>query len=60
MGLVYWNGWLLWAVLLFFFARRHPPVYDHADLGAGRIQTWRAGAAIFLLCFRSPRSTTER
>lgn len=51
MGWFYWMGWLLWAVLLFFFARRHPPVYDHSHIGRGRIQTGVLALIVFLLCF---------
>lgn len=51
MGLRYWYGWLLWAVLLFFFARRHPPVYDPDLIGTGRIQIGVLALAVFLLCF---------
>jgi membrane-associated protease RseP (regulator of RpoE activity) len=50
MGLL-WNGWWLWAVLLFFFARKHPPVYDHAEIGTGRIQLGIVALVVFLLCF---------
>jgi hypothetical protein len=51
MGWFYWYGWLIWAVLLFFFARRHPPVYDHSDIGMGRVQVGVLALVIFLLCF---------
>jgi hypothetical protein len=47
----FWNGWWLWAVLLFFFARKHPPVYDQAEVGAGRIKLGVVALIIFLLCF---------
>ena len=50
MGLL-WKGWWFWAVLLFFFARRHPPVYDSRDLGPARRQLGWLALAIFLLCF---------
>ncbi len=50
LGMV-WSGWWLWAGLLFFFARRHPPVYDHSEIGSGRIQLGLVALAIFLLCF---------
>jgi membrane-associated protease RseP (regulator of RpoE activity) len=51
MGWFYWYGWLVWAVLLFFFARRHPPVYDHAEIGAGRVRIGVLALVVFLLCF---------
>ena len=51
MGLFHWRGWAIWAVLLFFFARSHPPVYDQSDIGMGRIQVGVLALVIFLLCF---------
>jgi len=50
MGM-FWNGWWLWAVLLFFFARKHPPVYDHAEIGNPRVKLGVLALIIFLLCF---------
>jgi len=51
MGWFFWYGWLVWAVLLFFFARRHPPVYDQSGIGGGRIRVGLVALAVFLLCF---------
>jgi membrane-associated protease RseP (regulator of RpoE activity) len=51
MGWFYWYGWLVWAVLLFLFARRHPPIYDASAIGAGRIQLGLLALVVFLLCF---------
>jgi len=51
MGWFYWYGWLLWAAMLFFFARRHPSVYDPDDIGAGRIRVGTLALVIFILCF---------
>jgi len=50
MGKV-WNGWWFWAVLLFFFARKHPPVYDQTDIGNSRIRLGVLALVVFLLCF---------
>ncbi len=50
MGML-WNGWWVWAVLLFFFARKHPPVYDHSEIGHGRVRLGIAALVVFLLCF---------
>ena len=36
LGIFFWQGWLLWAVLLFFFGRRHPSIYDFSDIGRRR------------------------
>ncbi len=51
MGWFYWYGWLIWAVLLLVFARKHPAVYDYTDIGKGRIQIGAVALVVFLLCF---------
>jgi membrane-associated protease RseP (regulator of RpoE activity) len=50
LGLIYWEGWLLWAVVLFFFGR-HPSLFDPAGLGSGRRKLGFVALAIFLMCF---------
>ena len=47
----WWYGWWFWAVLLFLFARRHPPVPDESHIGSQRIRLGVLGLVIFLLCF---------
>jgi len=47
----FWNGWWLWAVVLFFFARKHPPVYDQTDIGTPRVKLGILALIVFLLCF---------
>ncbi len=47
----FWYGWWFWAVLLFFLARKHPPVYDPTDIGLPRIKLGILALAVFLLCF---------
>ncbi len=44
-------GWLVWAVLLFFFALRHPVIYDTEPLGPGRKLLGLGAAAMLLLSF---------
>ena len=51
LGLIYWWMWLFWAVVLFFFASRHPAVYDEAPLGSVRGRLGLLSLLIFLLCF---------
>lgn len=46
-----WNGWWFWAVLLFFLARKHPPVYDQTEIGTSRTRLGILAFAVFLLCF---------
>ncbi len=41
----YWGGWWLWAGMIFFFARSHPPIYDQTPIGSGRVYgsaLWRS------------------
>jgi len=46
-----WYGWIVWAVILFFLGRRHPMVYDQAELGVGRRKLGWMALAVFVLCF---------
>lgn len=46
-----WEGWWIWAALLFVFRLRHPAVYDTTPPGPGRRRVGLAALAIFLLCF---------
>jgi hypothetical protein len=58
LGIVFWYGWLLWAVLLFLFGMRHPAIYDASELSAGRKKLGYLALVIFLLCFTlAPIST---
>lgn len=50
MGYLFWDGWLVWAALLFFF-RRHPPVYDPEPLGPERRRLAWVALALFALSF---------
>jgi membrane-associated protease RseP (regulator of RpoE activity) len=51
LGFYYWDGWLMWAALLFLFARRHPAIYDLSAIGSERIRLGFLALAMFLLCF---------
>ncbi len=52
LGIFFWNGWILWAVLLLAIGFRHPPLLNRWEkLDRPRL-VWAAVAAlIFLLCF---------
>ncbi len=50
MGKLFWPGWWIWAVVL-FFGRRHPPMFDSEALGSGRKKLAWLTLLIFLLCF---------
>ena len=45
------TSWLVWAVLLFFFALRHPVIFDVTKLDKNRVALGLAALAIFLLTF---------
>jgi membrane-associated protease RseP (regulator of RpoE activity) len=51
IGIFFWPGWLVWAVLLLFFGMRHPAIYDPTEIGAGRTKLAVLSLIIFLLCF---------
>ena len=51
IGIFFWSGWLVWAVLLLLFGMRHPAIYDPTELGPGRKRLAWLSLAIFLVCF---------
>src|SRR5208283_1298746 len=51
IGYFYWDGWLLWAVILAFTGWRHPRVPPWPDLDAGRRQFVLAALFILALTF---------
>src|SRR5205085_5888368 len=51
IGIFFWPGWLVWAVLLLFFGMRHPAIYDPSPLSDGRRKLAWLSLLIFLLCF---------
>jgi len=51
LGYFYWRTWFVWAALLFFFALRHPVIFDDTKLDKGRTVLGLAALAIFLLTF---------
>jgi membrane-associated protease RseP (regulator of RpoE activity) len=48
LGFAYWPWWI-WAVLMFFFGRRHPLVYDETPLDGYRIVVSILALLLFLL-----------
>jgi membrane-associated protease RseP (regulator of RpoE activity) len=46
-----WLGWLLWGAVLLWLGRRHPRIYDEAEIGPERRKLALLAFAIFLLCF---------
>lgn len=51
LGIFYWHTWLVWAALLFFFALRHPVIFDITPLDRKRVELGILAAVIFLLTF---------
>jgi membrane-associated protease RseP (regulator of RpoE activity) len=52
MGIFFWEGWLIWALLLFFIGVRHPPVLlPHISLDDRRRKIGYYALAIFILTF---------
>jgi membrane-associated protease RseP (regulator of RpoE activity) len=51
LGVFYSRTWLVWAVLLFFFALRHPAIYDFHKLDGGRVALGLVAAVILILTF---------
>ena len=48
LGFAYWPWWI-WAVLMFFFGRRHPLVYDDTPLDGYRVIVTGLALLLFLL-----------
>ena len=52
LGIVFWPGWLVWAVLMLVIGYRHPPVvYPHIQLDRKRKLIGWVSLAIFILTF---------
>lgn len=50
LGFIYWPWWF-WAVILFFWGRRHFTVFESGPLGRGRWQLLALTLVIFVLSF---------
>ena len=50
LGFVYWPWWV-WAVVLFFFGRKHFHVFDAEGLGKGRLLLFALTILIFAVSF---------
>ena len=46
LGILFWQGWLLWAALIFFFGQSHPDPLDDVT----RLDTSRKIVAVAVLC----------
>jgi Zn-dependent protease len=46
-----WYGWVFWGLVLLLVGRRHPSIYDAADMGPERRRLGWIALAVFLICF---------
>lgn len=52
MGILFWEGWLIWGLVLIFLGVRHPPVLmPHIELDPGRKRLGFVALAVFVLTF---------
>ena len=51
MGIFFSYAWLVWAVVLFLLARRHPRIYDERSVGRGRVRLGVLSLVIFIVSF---------
>lgn len=59
LGIFYWTGWLIWAVLLRVVAMRHPPVPEWPEISRGRrILAWFALLMLALTFMPMPIAQT--
>jgi len=51
LGIFFSHTWLVWAALLFFFALRHPTIFDDTPLDRSRMLLGLTALVVFLLTF---------
>ncbi len=52
LGIIYWQGWLIWAVLMLILGIKHPPVlYWESRLAGGRRSIGLISLLIFIVTF---------
>jgi Zn-dependent protease len=51
LGVFFYWGWLIWALILGFVGLRHPVICDDSDLGSARVRLGWFALAMFVLCF---------
>jgi membrane-associated protease RseP (regulator of RpoE activity) len=47
----FWHGWILWGLILLWLGRRHPVIYDTAEVSPGRRRLAWVALVIFVVCF---------
>lgn len=51
LGILFWQGWLLWALIATLIGLRHPPIFEEERLDPKRKATAYAILAIFIVSF---------
>ena len=52
MGIFFWIGWFVWAILIYFLGLKHPHIHDEdKPLSLGRRYVGYLMLVIFILCF---------
>ena len=51
LGLLFWQGWLLWALLAALIGLRHPPIFEAQRLDRGRLALAAVALLVFALSF---------
>ncbi len=52
LGIIFWSGWIFWAVIMYFLGYRHPPVvYPYIELDRKRKLMGWACFIIFIITF---------
>jgi membrane-associated protease RseP (regulator of RpoE activity) len=52
LGILFWHGWIVWAVIMFFLGYKHPPVvYPYIQLDKKRKLVGWISLVIFILTF---------
>ena len=51
LGIIFWSGWIVWAIILLLLGSRHPyPDYSEPDIGLARRAIAFCTLVIFVLC----------
>jgi membrane-associated protease RseP (regulator of RpoE activity) len=51
LGILFWQGWLLWALIASLIGLRHPPIFEEERLDPGRKVLAAVALLIFILSF---------
>jgi membrane-associated protease RseP (regulator of RpoE activity) len=51
LGIFFWQGWLLWALIATLIGLRHPPIFEQERLDRKRHVLAAVALLVFILCF---------